>query len=432
MSDAPLDRLRDYLLDKTIEFVWANVPFYARHWGLTDRPVLRGQADLAGLPPLDKATAVTHQADLLSGVETFGEPVLSSGTTRAAGETLEMRRAPAELQAEQSYWTMRDGPGDPAVGGTTLVVGNTHHGMGHDEDGPGVVHLPFVGHDNHLHHIVSVLSARDGSGAFVVDELSISVSKLKAVTAWLRRAGIDPAGFGVGRIRTNSDFLLPASRARLAAAWGAGLEETYSLSEFRAGAYACPTCGRLHFDGLPIVPEVVDHRGQVLDDGVGELLLTGLYPYMQAMPLVRYRTGDLVKVERGCPGGERGFTIWGRRSQAALDEDGGVLLAPRPVLAALDAEPLVEREPHEWEQAGLCSAGSVGRPRYALSAVGRTVHLQVALALPPGLYVAEAAQLQRRVETAVRAALPDDAGLTWSWQVPTPRVIVPAESMREG
>lgn len=43
-------------------------------------------------------------------------------------------------------------------------------------------------------------------------------------------------------------------------------------------------------------PEIINDQGQIIDEGEGELIGTGFYNY--AMPLIRYRTGDLLKIKK--------------------------------------------------------------------------------------------------------------------------------------
>jgi phenylacetate-CoA ligase len=74
--------------------------------------------------------------------------------------------------------------------------------------------------------------------------------------------------------------------------FGARIVRTYSSQETGKLAHACPECGRYHVNSEMVILEVVDERGQPVAPGeTGQVLVTPLLNL--AMPLVRYRIGDL-------------------------------------------------------------------------------------------------------------------------------------------
>jgi len=98
-----------------------------------------------------------------------------------------------------------------------------------------------------------------------------------------------------------------AMRTRLEAAWGMTAVDTYGLSEMIGPgvAWECLARDGMHLNEDAFLPEVVDPvTGAVLEDGqLGELVLSSMA--REAMPLLRYRTGDLTALERGqCGCGE--------------------------------------------------------------------------------------------------------------------------------
>jgi phenylacetate-CoA ligase len=80
--------------------------------------------------------------------------------------------------------------------------------------------------------------------------------------------------------------------------------DTYGMTEFGLIASECPA-GALHIDTSALVVEVVGDDGAPVPDGeAGELVLSSVLNL--AMPLLRYRTGDLGVVETGpCACGRR-------------------------------------------------------------------------------------------------------------------------------
>ena len=90
-------------------------------------------------------------------------------------------------------------------------------------------------------------------------------------------------------------------RAEIEARLGITALDIYGLSEVMGPAVAmeCPYKHGLHLAEDHFIPEVVDpDTGELLPDGeIGELTLTCVTK--EALPLLRYRTGDLTRLERG-------------------------------------------------------------------------------------------------------------------------------------
>jgi phenylacetate-CoA ligase len=97
---------------------------------------------------------------------------------------------------------------------------------------------------------------------------------------------------------------IPATRARIEAAFGAAAYDLPGLTEIAAWGFECEArSGLVHVHEDYCYPEVVDEHDRPVDPGQrGELVFTSLY--RKAMPLLRYRTRDLVQLaDRACPCG---------------------------------------------------------------------------------------------------------------------------------
>ena len=65
------------------------------------------------------------------------------------------------------------------------------------------------------------------------------------------------------------------------------------------GAVTCPAHAGMHLRENHIIPEIIDEQGNVLPDGqYGELVITTIGS--DAMPLIRYRTGDYTRILPAC------------------------------------------------------------------------------------------------------------------------------------
>lgn len=115
---------------------------------------------------------------------------------------------------------------------------------------------------------------------------------------------------------------IPAVRARLAECWpGARVYDHHGMTEVGPVSYECPARpGVLHVIERAFIAEVVDPAtGQPVPAGAqGELILTNLG--RTGSPLLRYRTGDLVKCGTRSP--EHGPCACGSRDLAL---EGGIL-----------------------------------------------------------------------------------------------------------
>ena len=92
------------------------------------------------------------------------------------------------------------------------------------------------------------------------------------------------------------------------------------------GAITCPAHAGMHLRENHVIAEIVDEDGKVLPPGeYGELVITTIG--MEAMPLIRYRTGDHTRILPGpCPCGSEALRLDavsrrdGGEEMAALDE----------------------------------------------------------------------------------------------------------------
>ena len=88
------------------------------------------------------------------------------------------------------------------------------------------------------------------------------------------------------------------------------------------GAVTCPAFEGMHLRENHIISEIIDEQGNVLPDGeYGELVLTTIGA--DAMPLIRYRTGDFTRILPTCPCGgitKRLDTVSRREGELSMEE----------------------------------------------------------------------------------------------------------------
>ncbi|HEX2439065.1 MAG TPA: AMP-binding protein [Methylomirabilota bacterium] len=127
---------------------------------------------------------------------------------------------------------------------------------------------------------------------------------------------------------------IPATKARIESAFGARAYDLPGLTEIAAWGFECDArSGLTHVHEDYVYPEVLDEAGRPVKPGErGELVFTSLY--RKAMPLLRYRTRDVVQLaDRRCPCG-RTLVAFEGGVLARLDDMKkvrGVIVYPRRV-----------------------------------------------------------------------------------------------------
>jgi phenylacetate-CoA ligase len=127
---------------------------------------------------------------------------------------------------------------------------------------------------------------------------------------------------------------IPATKAKIEAAFGARAFDLPGLTEIAAWGFECDArSGLVHVHEDYCYPEVLDEAGDPVKPGErGELVFTSLY--RKAMPLIRYRTRDVVQVaDRRCPCGRTLLALEGG-VLARLDDMKkvrGIIVYPRRI-----------------------------------------------------------------------------------------------------
>ena len=109
--------------------------------------------------------------------------------------------------------------------------------------------------------------------------------------------------FPIRRALVSADATPKGVMEELEKALGSKLYPHYGSRECGlGGAVTCEAFEGMHLRENHIIPEIIDEAGNVLPDGeYGELVITTIGA--QAMPLIRYRTGDFTRILPPCPCG---------------------------------------------------------------------------------------------------------------------------------
>jgi len=136
--------------------------------------------------------------------------------------------------------------------------------------------------------------------------------------------------FPIKRALVSGDACPAGVLAELEKLLGSKLYPHYGSRECGlGGAVTCPAYEGMHLRENHIIPEIIDENGNVLPDGqYGELVITTIGA--DAMPLIRYRTGDFTRILPPCPCGgitKRIDTVSRREGDLSIEELDSILFA---------------------------------------------------------------------------------------------------------
>jgi len=167
-------------------------------------------------------------------------------------------------------------------------------------------------------------------------------SFLKRVGEFAKEQAIDLRTSGVrkliciGEPIRDVDWTLTPLGARIAHDWNASLHSTYGITELASSLCECSAGRGGHLHPELLHAEIVDDEGRAVPDGdIGQLVATTIG--VEAMPMVRFATGDMTFITRErCDCGLRTARIGpilGRRDQAMKIK--GTTVYPAAVQRAL-------------------------------------------------------------------------------------------------
>ena len=337
--------LQAALLRRHLAYCARSSPYYRRVFQTAGiRPGAIGLDDLAALPFTDKADLAQHNDEFLAvPPDRVVDLALSSGTT---GKPNRMMYSERDLQRlayneELSFSACAINARDTALLTCTMdrcfIAGLAYY-LGIRALGATAIRN---GHGSLASHVEIIQTIKP---TVVVGVPSF----LRRLALYAQEQGLAPRRSSVRKLvcigePVRGADLRPLKLGRdLQKLWNADVFSTYASSECVTTFCECPARqgGHLHPD-LAII-EVVDEAGRPVPPGQpGEVVLTPLA--VEAMPLVRFKTGDIsFLIEGACACGRRSprlGPILGRKQQMLKLR--GTTLYPPAVFAALDEIPQV-------------------------------------------------------------------------------------------
>ncbi|HJR63650.1 MAG TPA: AMP-binding protein [Gemmatimonadaceae bacterium] len=191
---------------------------------------------------------------------------------------------------------------------------------------------------------ISVLESRDAIAARLAEFGPHSVYGLPSVLLDVAGSMCDADCIRPGRIFTSGELLLPSTRRRLVERFGCPVFDIYGTSETKEVAWECPD-GSRHVNADVVLVEVLDDTWNPLPPGEeGQIVVTLLVN--EAMPLLRYRTGDRGALQSGqcrCGLATPLLGVVSGREADVLELDAGQRLSSYALTCALEQVERVQR-----------------------------------------------------------------------------------------
>lgn len=306
------ERLEDFQwrqLQELLEHAYANVPYYRRTWkelGIHPRDI-REPLDFQRLPLLTKDKVRGNKEEFVA--ETHRKSLVAANTGGSTGEPLELYWERGRTRAlERAFmWRQWSWAGFEYGERTAILRGQTVKGA--------ISHYDPI--DRHL-----FLSGFQLSDATAPEYLSairrfrpISLqaypSAATVLAQYMRRTG-EPPIEGLKVVLAGSENVYPEQRRIVEQAFGARLYSWYGHAESGALAGGCEINNAYHvYSEYGYTELLADGRAVPLGRGErGEIVTTGFIN--RAMPLIRYRTGDIAITQPGVCDCGRNYPLWER------------------------------------------------------------------------------------------------------------------------
>jgi phenylacetate-CoA ligase len=284
---------------------------------------VRGTDDIASWPLLEKAQVRENPQAFCSGRSWFTAHASTGGTT---GMPLQLVRSPEAIVAEQVCLDrMIGGLGiDPMTARTAVLRGD-------NIKDPSDMRPPFWRYalggrrlslsSNHLTEATLGHYLRE-LREFKPDLLWVYPSSLELLCRLIAASG---ESLQIPRVLSSSEVLSPASWLLARQVLGCKIADYYGQAERIAFAFAFAPTQYFFLPGYAYV-ELLPHS---TEGSVTLYEIVGTSLWNEAMPLVRYRTGDLLRLPAGFSREELDQLVYGTRAfEGVIGRDQEVLYAP--------------------------------------------------------------------------------------------------------
>ena len=330
-----LDRFRNRQLRRLIRHAYTSVPHYR---DLLDRHGIRPEDirsvdDLAAVPVTSRREFQARAVRDVVARDVDPARLIVRRTSGRSGQPLSIRRTWFEERLLGVFrWRALHAMGWRPTDRQAEIeeVGPTHP---HDRQ---FVHRALQGIGLWRQARIDALQAPEGIRlalrAFGPDIVTGYAGALTRVAQTMSDA--DRATLRVRFAATHSEVLTPQMRQQIATGFAAPVYEIYDCNECNVIAWECVGSGALHVCDDAVVVEILVDGRPVAPGERGEVVVTSLHSF--AMPIIRYRLGDVVtRGSTTCSCGQPFSTLHRIEGRMAdyFPLPGGRLLHPYEIVA---------------------------------------------------------------------------------------------------
>ncbi len=279
------------LLNGQIAWAAARCPFYRHLEGVR----LKSLAEISRLPFTAAEDIIRRGEDMVCVPAAEVQRIVSLHTSGTSGPWKRLQFTAADLEQTVAFFAVgmgyMCGPGDKVLICMPGVA----------EDGIGQLLARGLRRLGAEPLLLGPISDYEAAASVLRQERPHTIV---GIPAQMRRLALTAPDAGPVNVLLSADRIGPALRRTVERVWGCSVFEHYGLTESGLGcAVECPAHSGLHIRHDALYLEIVDPvSGQPRPAGEwGEIVLTTLT--RQALPLLRYRTGDkgrLLTAPCGC------------------------------------------------------------------------------------------------------------------------------------
>lgn len=387
LEHARLAGLRD-----TWEYARRHSRYYARLLPQIKRDELR-LTDLSRLPLCTKDDITAHRDELRCG-QSLPDYMVFTGGTSGAPEVIYGTKEEIEYYRRSS---LSGTPREPRS--LRLITDGGHHGFIPQVPGmDGCIQVPLRNRKNFVWawHMLSSEHSFQGYEP-KVSYVMLPLSAVKKFLHFCLEQDYDLSQLALKAVGTFAWFLSSSWKHFIENMLNCTVVNFYGFTEIRAAlAQECLACGFLHY-GKQVIWEIIDPWSLApIQNGIGRLTVTSLYPYTQDLILFRYQPGDLVEAGPFCElAMDRGFRFCGRDSQACTINDGVknvIAVLPTTIQSFIDFNPMIARF-EERRFSGVTLSNDDSFPKWRMRKLEHDsipkIKIELELKLSPALFAVE-------------------------------------------
>lgn len=280
ISRAELESWQLARLNEQIAWAAANCVFYRPLLGRR----LKSLSDLASLPFTSAAQIIERGEEMVCLPESSVQRVVSLRTSGTSGPWKRLRFSAADLEQTVAFFSV--GMGYMCGAGDQVLICMP----GVTEDGVGQLLAQGLERLGAKSVLYGPISDYEGAASRL---RQVRPHTVVGIPVQIRRLALTAPDAAPSNVLLSADRVSPAVRATIERVWGCDVFEHYGLTESGLGcAVECPSHDGAHIRHDALYLEIVHPQsGASLPAGEwGEIVLSTLS--RQAMPLLRYRTGD--------------------------------------------------------------------------------------------------------------------------------------------